>query len=706
MHSIIYSMNRIFSLSIYLLVASVSFAQTTFDPSKIDIVRDEYGVPHIFAKTDAEVAYGLEWATAEDDVENAQFMLCAMRGMLGTKQGVDGAKIDFAVQFLGVVDYVDEHYEESIPADLKRVLEGAAAGANAYFYSHPDLVWNKKMLPVKPQDFVTGYMLAMALMGGVQGTVEKMVDGRIERDVPDKEDGIGSNAFAMNSHKTVDGNTYLAVNAHQPIEGLLSWYEAHVCSEEGWNMVGGLFHGSPTVFLGSNENLGWAHTTGDLDELDVYKLKMHPKKKLWYSVDGKWHKLETGRAKLKVGLGKNQWFKISVGKKFWKSIYGPTMKNDHGYFSLRMPALMNIFPVLQWYRMNKASNFTEFKAALDIQGLSRQNITYADKNDTIFFISNGYIPNRADGYDWRKVLPGDTSATLWNTFLPVDSFAQFLNPDCGWVFNTNNAGYEATSKGENRQLKDYNPHIGYDPSVNNRSLRVYELMEGKYADRKLSFDDFKELKFDHTYPKRMTYKGEFWMDELFEMDASKFPEIADAIARISAFDHTADTLDRNFPILLMTIYELLDYNGKLRNEAKTDTEKRVAMFADAIAKAQTKMIERFGTIDIALRELQVLERNGKSVAVDGGPDCIRAVFGTFMEDGRNRMRAGDGYVQLTQFTEDGPVIQSINAFGSSSFADSPHNTDQMVPFAKHELKKMSLNKEEIYKNAKRIYHPE
>jgi acyl-homoserine-lactone acylase len=196
------------------------------------------------------------------------------------------------------------------------------------------------------------------------------------------------------------------------------------------------------------------------------------------------------------------------------------------------------------------------------------------------------------------------------------------------------------------------------------------------------------------------------LDELFKMDGAKYPEIADAIARISAFDRTADTLDRNYPMVLMTIYELLDYNGNKRREAMDDEAKRMAMYVECITNAKTKMMERFGSIDIALRQLQVLERNGKSVAVDGGPDCIRAVFGTFMDDGRNRMRAGDGYVQLTQFTKDGPIIQSINAFGSSSFADSPHSTDQMVPFAKHELKKMSLNKEEIYKNAKRIYHPE
>jgi len=691
---------------VFVTAFSSAFSQTEIDPKNIDIVRDEYGVPHIFAKTDAEVAYGLEWATAEDDVENAQFMLSAMRGVLGKRQGIDGAKIDFAVQFLGVVDYVDEHYEGSIPEDLKRVLEGAAAGANAYYEKHPELLWDKKLLPVKPQDFVTGYMLAMALMGGVQGTVEKMVDGRIQNDVPKAEDGIGSNAYAFNSNKTADGNTYLAVNAHQPIEGLLSWYEAHVCSEEGWNIVGGLFHGSPTIFLGTNENLGWAHTTGNLDELDVFKLKMHPKKKRWYQVDGKWHKLEKERAKLKVGLGKNQWFKISVGKKFYTSIYGPTIENEHGFFSLRMPALMNIYPIVQWYRMNKARNFTEFRKALNIQGLSRQNITYADKNDTIYFISNGYIPVRANGYDWKRVVPGDTSLTLWNEFLPVDSFAQFLNPECGWVFNTNNSGFEATNKAENRKLEDYNPHIGYHNKHNNRSLRTYEIMEGEYADKKIDYEGFKALKLDCTYPKRMTYRGQFWMDELFSLDGTQYPEIADAIERIAVFDRTADTLDRNFPMLLMTIYELLDYNGKKRDAAATDKDLRIAMYVDCITTAKAKMIDKFGTIDIALRELQVIERDGKTVAVAGGPDAIRAVFGHFMEDGRNRMVAGDGYFQLVQFTEDGPIIESASPFGASSFPDSPHYTDQMSPFGRHEMKQMSLDKETVYKNAKRVYHPE
>ncbi len=696
-----------------ILVGSGFFAfsqnnEFKIDPSRIEIVRDSFGVPHIFAPTDAEVAYGLAWATAEDDIENSQFIILAIRSMLGRHLGIEGAKIDYAVQLLGVNEYVEEHYEKEIPNDFKRVLEGYAAGANAYFEKYPEHVHVRQALPVKPQDLVAGYMLAMALMGGVDGTINSIIDGRIVNNVPDDlRDGIGSNAFAFNSPATEHGNSFLAVNAHQPIEGLLSWYEAHVCSEEGWNIVGGLFHGATTIFLGTNENLGWAHTTGQLDEKDVFKLNMHPKKKKkLYKFDGKWLKLKKRKARFKVALGKKKKFRIPISKAYWESVYGPTLVTDHGVYALRMPALMDIKPSLQWFRMNKAKNFKEFYEALELQGLSRQNITYADKNDTIFFISNGLIPKRTNGYNWLKVVPGDTSATLWTEYLPLDSLASFLNPDCGYVFNTNNAGFEATCETGNGLLPQYNEHIGYREEFNNRSLRFYEMMNRKYANKKITFQDFKDIKFDHTYPKKVTFKGDIWFDDMFEMKDEDYPEIADALKHIRAFDHEADTNDVNFPVFMYTVYFMLKSDGSLRRAAEDDKEKRLELFASCIKKAKDHMMEHFGRLDVPVSKVQVLERGGKVVALDGGPDAIRAVFGHFMDDGRVRMVAGDGYIQLTKFTDKGPEIWSISPFGASSFPESPHYNDQMKMFSEHKLKRMSLDKETVYKSAKRIYHPE
>ena len=124
------------------------------DPSKIDIVRDSYGIPHIFAKTDPEVAYGLMWAAAEDDFDTMQFLLMASKGRMGVHNGVEGAQIDYAVQLMGLHEHVEKHYEAEVPDDFKRLLEAACMGANAYAAAHPEEVWYAKAFPVTPQEII------------------------------------------------------------------------------------------------------------------------------------------------------------------------------------------------------------------------------------------------------------------------------------------------------------------------------------------------------------------------------------------------------------------------------------------------------------------------------------------------------------------------------------------------------------------------
>lgn len=680
-------------------------AQQSFDPNKIDIVRDSFGTPHIFAKTDAEVAYGLAWATAEDDMTNAQWMLMAIKGVLAKHLGVEGAKIDFAVQMMGVNDYVDAHINE-VPADYLRVLEGYCAGINAYVAAHPEEVLVKGTFPVGPKDILVGYMLGQALMCGVDGAINSIVSGSVLKNIPiELRPGIGSNSFAYNSNKTVDGSTYLAVNAHQPIEGLLSWYEAHVCSEEGWNIVGAMFHGSPAIFLGTNEYLGWAHTTGQLDTKDIYMLSMHPKKKKkLYKYDGEWLKLEKHKAKMKVAVGKKKRLKIPVSKAYWTSVYGPTLVTKHGTFALRMPALLNLKPAEQWYRMNKATNFTEFYEALNIQGLAQQNITYADKYDTIMFIGNGLFPKRNPNYDWTKVVPGDTSATLWTEYYPESALAQVINPKAGYLFNANNASFHCTDPAENLDPNDFDPHMGYEMRYTNRSLRFYEMIAKL---EKVSYQDFWDIKYDVAYPDSMMFVRDFPINELFTLSATDHPEIADALKHFKDFDQVCDKADTNFPIILHTFYNLYHKGkGKVKDSLAASESYREAFFVDQIRLAQDTMMKYFGKLGVRLDEVQFLQRGDVAIGVDGGPDILRAVYCEPWENGKLREIVGDSYIQMVRFTEDGPEIQSVNAYGASSKPDSPHYTDQMQLYADHKMKKMSLDKKTVYDQAVEIYHPE
>ncbi len=273
-------------------------AQSTINPQNIEIVRDSFGVPHIFAPTDAEVAYGLAWATLEDDPKTTQFLLNAAQKYSGRTMGVDGAAIDYAAYLLQLDRVVEERYKKDVSPEFKKILEAYAEGANAYAKKHPEDVILKKAFPLTPKDILVGYMLGQSLMVGIDGVLKAINDNEIlDRDEERLDTlGTGSNSFAFNSNKTKSGEVFLAINSHQPLEGILSWYEVHLHSDEGWNIVGGLFHGAVSIFHGTNENLGWAHTSNGFDKIDVFQLEMHPSKKLMYKVDGEWLKLEKNTA--------------------------------------------------------------------------------------------------------------------------------------------------------------------------------------------------------------------------------------------------------------------------------------------------------------------------------------------------------------------------------------------------------------------------
>jgi len=399
-----------------------------------------------------------------------------------------------------------------------------------------------------------------------------MVNGTVP-EISFGEKGRGSNAMAFNSNKTADGHVYLDINSHQPLEGPLSWYEAHVHSEEGWNIHGSTFHGGVTIFHGANENLGWAHTTNGFDAIDIFQLEPDPKKKKHYLIDGVSHKLEVGNAKLSVNLAKKpqeKKFILTIGKKIWWSKYGATIVNKKGMFAMRLASNMTIKAPEQWYRMDKARNYTEFRQALDMQGIINQNITYADKNDTIFFISNGAFPIRNPDYDWTSTVPGNTEKTLWTTFYPESDIPQVLNPSCGYVFNANNTCFRSTCAEENPR---YTPKIAtmcHDTTMTNRGLRFEEMIKN-YP--KVSWDDFLTIKYDQIYPTDAVFFKKFQAFDIVELNEKDYPDIADAIQLIRAWDKKGNLENTSATLVYKTLYHVYNNtNGEMEKQFATDKQ--------------------------------------------------------------------------------------------------------------------------------------
>ena len=673
------------------LLSETRFAKHRIDPAQIDIVRDQFGVPHIFAKTDREVAFGLAWAHAEDDFETIQKALLASKSMLGLHSGKEGATVDYIVHLLRIRDLVKKGYQKDISTDFKLVLQGYCDGLNAYAEAFSREVLVKKSFPATPQDLLAYSVLQLALGCGLEDGFKKINNGTAPLA---QWEPTGSNALAFNSKKTTDGNVYLTINTHHPLEGQVAWYEAHVSSEEGWNILGGLFPGSPVIFTGFNENLGWTHTVNHPDKLDIYQLRMHPENMLQYKVDNTWHTLEETTVKLKIKVSA---LNMTVKKKAYWSIYGPTITTAKGVFSFRTPGIMDIRGLEQWYRMNKARNFSEFRKALKMEAHPGYNIVYGDRYDTIFYLSNGRMPLRHPDYNWRGILPGNTTSTLWTKFHPVENLPQVINPPSGYVYNVNHSPFNATACEDNIREEDYDSTMGYETHDNNRSLRVMELIE-EYP--RVSYEDFKRIKYDVKLPDELAYP--VGIDSLFLLSETEYPGIADLISILRKWDRKG-TIDSQGATVFAVLFYFVEekYRGDKSLKAMT-----TAMCLEAMVHAKEYLLNNFGSLEVTLGEFQRLVRGDRSLPLAGLPDVLATMYSTPIEGGRMKGSIGDCYIAFARFTPDGPEIETINNYGASNRRDSDHYDDQMNLYLSQQTKKMTLNRDQIYQEAKKIYNPE
>lgn len=675
----------------------------TVNPEDVTIVRDKWGVPHIYGKTDADVAYGLAWANAEDDFHTMQELVITGKGLAGKMLGVEGAERDFFSHALGYREVVEREFDE-LSDDYVKYLEGYCQGINAYAKSHKKEIRVRGTFPVTPQDVVGSYMFALSALIGTPGAVSRIMNGTYDKDTP-SDLPYGSNAFAFNSTKTVDGGSMLCINPHQPVTGPFSWYEAHLCSEEGLNIHGAMFPGSNTVFLGNNENLGWAHTFNHLDLVDVFQLEMHPKKKHYYKFNGEWHKLEKRPVWLKVKLAKGIVFPVKR-MTYWSKLGSTLESPDGNFYAIKLPANEKIRVGEQWYRMDKAKNFTEFYDALRMESISMFNVIYADKNDTILYLNNAVVPRRHPNVDYSKVVRSNSDKTLWSEFHDVEDLVQTQNPKCGWVFNTNNNPTHATARDEWQDINDWPSYFGFgtDLGENNRAERFLELMDEPESG-KVSFDRMKAMKFDYEFPTSSAFQES--LQNVFDISGDDFPELKPMITAIQNWDKKASKDSRGAAAWVITFQKVFSIMGFGDGEFKRAVSVPDTTYIKALRWAKNQIDTYYGGKIPKLGEVQRHVRGDVNLPLSGFPDALAANYNEEWKDGRYKPWVADSYVHFAKW-KDGKLerMETLHPFGASNRPDSPHYTDQMQLYSNQETKVMSLDKEKIFAEAEKIYHPQ
>ena len=287
---------------------STTSKNSKYEKYMVTIYRDTWGVPHIFGEKDRDTAYGLGFAHAEDDFETIQNILLASRGRLAKFFGSKAAPNDYMVKLLGIWDIVNSNYS-TLPNDIVEICEGYADGINHYIDLNPKKAV-KGIHPITGKDIIAGFIHRMPLMFGLDKTLGKLASNKKINNQTSTVSALnsfdqkvlGSNVVAVSPSRSEDNYTRLLINSHQPWTGPVAWYEAHLNSNEGWNMVGGLFPGSPVIFVGHNEHIGWSHTVNSPDLIDVYELEMNPENTNQYFIDGKKEELEISEAAIEVKL--------------------------------------------------------------------------------------------------------------------------------------------------------------------------------------------------------------------------------------------------------------------------------------------------------------------------------------------------------------------------------------------------------------------
>jgi acyl-homoserine-lactone acylase len=663
----------------------------------VEIVRDGFGVPHINGKTDADAAYGLAYAHAEDDFGVLQEVVAMTRGRTGAMLGSDGAAVDYVGHLLGVRDTVNRDYEK-IPADVRAVMEAYAAGLNHYAEKHPEEVRLSRLFPVSGRDVAASFVLRSPFFFGLDGAIKKLteneepVNGPVAALTPAGRDPSmnGSNAFAVAPKRMADGKTWLISNSHQPYEGGVAWYEAVVHSGEGLDMAGALFPGSPFVLLGHNRNLGWTNTVNQPDLIDVYRLVTNADK-TQYRMDGKWKPLSSKRVWLPVKFGP---FTLPVPKTIYRSEHGPVIVNDKGAFAIRYAAMDSVKLLEQYFRIQKAQDYGQWISAMSIRGIPATNFIYADKTGKIGYYYNAVWPDRKAGFDYTKILPGDTSASLPKTILPWSATPMIVDPVSGFVTNANNTPFLAAGKGSELDTANFSTLLGIEARRTNRIIRALELLE---ADTSLTPQALLAIKFDTGYS-RNSFAGQ-WIEKLLAADLKGEPDLVAAQKLLKEWDFNSDGKGRADTIgeAMMHMANSDAYHGRPLPDAKAKLREVV----DAL-------IRGFGRIDPPLGDVQRLIRGKVNLPANGGTDTLRAAtIWEPQDNGQMRVRHGDSFIMLTAWDKAGKLTsQSIQPYGSATNRpESPHYTDQMQMFLDRKFKPVHFEWADAVGQAKRRYRP-
>ncbi len=496
----------------------------------IEIIRDDYGVPHVYGKTDADAVFGMLYAQAEDDFPRIERNYIWATGRLAEVDGEEAIFSDVRARLYMTVDEAKAAYE-SAPDWLQALCDAYADGLNYFLATNPDVepVLLERFEPWMPMYFFEGSIGGDIEQIPLEGIAEFYGDDTLVQAPVSAFEGVqnASNGFAIAGELTDTGNAMLLINPHT------SFYfrgEIHVVSEEGLDAYGAVTWGQFFVYQGFNEDTGWMHTSTRVDFIDEFiETVGRVDGELVYHFGDETRPVESYDVTLKYKDGD------SVGERtftLYRTHHGPiTHRIDDNWVATRI----NWDPVTaltQSYIRTRQTGLDGFLEMMDLRSNSSNNTVYADSGGNIAYFHGNFVPRRDPQFDYSQPVDGSDPATDWQGIHTVDEIVTVINPPNGWIQNANATPFTAAAEYSPRR-EDYPVYMAPDPE-NFRGIHAVRILSGI---EDLTLDGLLELAHSPAMPGfEQLIPG---LVDAYDAAAEPAPELFDPIETLRTWDMTS-----------------------------------------------------------------------------------------------------------------------------------------------------------------------
>ena len=719
---------------IFLLFPFQLFAQH-FSPKEIakwkkqaenvTIIRDNYGIPHIYGKTDADAAFGLLYAQCEDDFKRVEMNYIEKLGRLSEVNGEKDLYNDLLIRL--VIDSSDAIADyNNAPAWLKKLCTAFADGINYYLYKNP------KVKPALLHHFEPWYPLlwtdgSIGAISTADVSVRELKNFYTGKNEPvainqyEEERVTGSNGFAFAPSITQSHHAILYINPH------VTFYfrpEVHVVSDEGLNAYGAVTWGQFFVYQGFNPHCGWMHTSSYADVSDAYIEKItSTDDRLYYEYDNKQKRVLHKEIVLHYREGDSMESKV-IDALF--TSHGPIMAERNGEWISVKSHNRDIKGLEQSWLRTKAKSFSDYKKVMDMLANTSNNTVYADAEGNIAYWHGNYIPIRDPKYDWSQPVDGTTSATEWKGLTPVIKSIHIYNPPNGWLENCNSTPFTAAG-GYSPQKKDYPSYMAPD-GQNFRALNAIKILrqERSYTIDKVIAKGYNTylVAFEVLIPPLIKAYDHLSPNDPLRVQLNEPINILKNWDNCSGENSVSTTLAVNWgERLLQQIYRTKIPEGK-EDDQVTKTEKFAATASSQELLepflATMKYLENtYGGWNIPWGQINRFQRISGDIENHFDDDSASIPVGftsstwgmipsyssrTFPGTKKRYGVNGNSFICAVEF---GKKIKakSLLAGGESGDRNSKHFFDEGLMYSKGEFKDVLFYKEDVLKHAERTYHP-